>query len=164
MRPDSLNMFSPKMLKTLQLVGMFLWTIAFFLPACDTLQSHGDDPFLGWQCADLTLRMMGPVTNEAIVHGWTRPLMILSGWTNPLTLSYLVVSLMNRWHTSMRYLALGIIVCLIASWLFLFIIAHMMVLIGHFLWVAGILLILLPEWSRLRGLVGNNTAKIDAAI
>lgn len=138
------------MLKVFQLAGIFFWVLAFFLPACNTRGSYYDDPLYGWQCAKLTLRMMGPVSNEAIAHGWFRTLMILSGWANPLLMIYLAIGLQHRFEIARRYLALMITACLVASWLFLFLIAHMMVLIGHFLWVVGILLILFPEWPRLR--------------
>lgn len=135
-------------LRSLQLLGVGIWLVAFFMPCCNSPSWPKDDPFYGWQCAKLTLQMMGPVSKHALIQGWDRVLMVVSGWTNPLLLVYLAASLHAQWGKVRTYFAIAIGACLIASWLFLFVGSGLVVLIGHYLWALGILLIVSPTWLR----------------
>jgi zinc transporter ZupT len=71
-------------------------------------------------------------------------LAVLSGWINPLIVLYLVLLLIPilRWP---RRIVAGIITAFIAgTWVF-FVLYPLVPLIGHVLWIAGILMILAGE-------------------
>jgi hypothetical protein len=70
--------------------------------------------------------------------------LILSGWVNPLVLLYLVFSIWRRFVRIRRVLAAAVVVCIMATWVFFFKSA-MIPLVGHFVWVAGGLMILAGE-------------------
>jgi hypothetical protein len=70
--------------------------------------------------------------------------LVLSGWVNPLAVVYLLFTLGSRYLNVRRILAVSLLICLIATWIFLAK-APMVPLVGHYLWVAGLLLIISPE-------------------
>jgi hypothetical protein len=74
--------------------------------------------------------------------------LILSGWVNPLVLLYLFFCIWRKFVRTRRVLAVAILICFVATWIF-FVKAPMVPLIGHFLWVAGGLMILAGEVGRL---------------
>jgi hypothetical protein len=126
-----------------RLVGVCVYVGAFFLPACkEAVAPGGDTPTVlqGSRCAWITLVN---TMNPEIWHS-KYLLAILSGWINPLLLLYLVFLLFQKFLWPRRVVA-GVIVAFIAgTWVF-FDLAHLVPVIGHFLWIAGILLILAGE-------------------
>ena len=76
--------------------------------------------------------------------------LVLSGWVNPLVVMYLLFLLGARFVVARRVVAAAILVCLMATWIFLAK-APMIPLVGHFLWVGGIFLVLAPEVFTLFG-------------
>jgi hypothetical protein len=70
--------------------------------------------------------------------------LILSGWVNPLVVLYLFFCIWRKFVRIRRVLAEAIVICFVATWIFL-VKAPMVPLIGHFLWVAGALMILVGE-------------------
>jgi len=70
--------------------------------------------------------------------------LILSGWINPLVLLYLPFCVWASFLRICRILAAAIMPCIAATWAFFFK-ATMFPLIGHFTWIAGILLIVSPK-------------------
>ena len=126
-----------------RLLGLGIYVTAFFLPACrEAVGTGGDLPavFRGYTCAWITL------VNTFSAEVWRSKelLAILSGWINPLLLLYLasLLSSMLRWP---RRIVAGTILLLIAGTWVYFSLAHLVPLIGHFLWIAGILLLLAGE-------------------
>jgi hypothetical protein len=135
------------------LAGMALFAAAFFLPAVRSPgTSAGSGPMIGWMCALVAASATGGIfrASAATIQGKEVPgivCLILSGWVNPLVVFYLVASIWRRLITIRRVLAAAILVCIAATWIFFFK-APMIPLIGHYLWVAGALMILAGEILR----------------
>jgi len=66
-----------------------------------------------------------------------------------LMLLYIFFSFFPRFRLVRRILAVAVLICIAATWTF-FYLAHLIPLIGHFLWIGGILMILAPEVTGLR--------------
>ena len=142
-----------KALFPVQICGLTLYIGAFFLPSCGSpdarvMISTGPDAnvMLGWQCAWIvTLLSFAP-------RGWTfaHLLLALTACVNPLVLVYMVFSLSDWLPRTRRYLAIGVVCCLAACGVFLFHELPVVVLIGYYAWVAGILVLLVPSLFPLR--------------
>ena len=129
-----------------RILGLLVFIAAFFLPACREVATPGGDApdvFLGSRCAWMTL------VNTFSHEIWHSKyfLAVLSGWINPLLLLYLVLLLFPKLFWPRRIVA-GAIVAFIARTWVLFAIIPLVPLIGHVLWIAGILLILAGEAMR----------------
>jgi hypothetical protein len=68
----------------------------------------------------------------------------MSGWINPLIVLVLLASFSRRLLMARRVMGVVVLVCMAATWTF-FAQQKLVPLLGHFLWIAGALLILLPE-------------------
>jgi hypothetical protein len=129
------------------LAGIALFAAAFFLPAVRSPGSGaGSRPMVGWMCAFVAASATGGIfrASASTIQGKDVPgivCLILSGWVNPLVVFYLFASIWPRLVAIRRVLAAAILVCIAATWIFLFK-APMIPLIGHYLWVAGALIIL----------------------
>jgi hypothetical protein len=129
-----------------QLLGIALFAVAFFLPAVSTGPGA---PLKGWECAVLAL------ANVIHAETYRSPsfLAAMSGLINPFILLYLLGSLIPPFRRSRALstvrilLAVLIVLGMIATWIF-FAVAHLSPRIGHFLWIAGALLILCGELRR----------------
>lgn len=138
--------------RILKVVGIVLFVAAFYLPAvrdAHTVTGSGSDPIAGWTCAAVAgsasagiLQLFGPGWQGKEIAGSI--CLILSGWVNPLVLLYLVFSIWRKFVRIRRALAVAILICFAATWFFLFK-TPMIPLIGHFVWVAGTLMILAGE-------------------
>jgi hypothetical protein len=134
----------------LQSLGLCIFVAAFYLPAVRGVETGpGNGPLTGWMCAEVALGATGGIfhTASAATEGKDLPgivCLILSGWVNPLMLLYLVFSFWRKFMRIRRVLAVAILVCFAATWVFFFK-AQMIPLIGHFMWVAGALMILTAE-------------------
>jgi uncharacterized membrane protein len=136
-------------------VGILLFAVAFFLPAvrdAHTVTGSGSAPMTGWMCATVAgsasagiLHLFGPGAQGKETAGVI--CLILSGWVNPLVLLYLLSCISQKFVRIRRVLAVAILICFAATWFFLFKVP-MTPLIGHFLWVAGALMILAGEVVR----------------
>jgi hypothetical protein len=129
-----------------RILGLLVFIAAFFLPACREVATPGGDApdvFLGSRCAWMTL------VNTFSHEIWHSKyfLAVLSGWINPLLLLYLFLLLFPKLFWPRRIVA-GAIVAFIAGTWVLFAIIPLVPLIGHVLWIAGILLILAGEAMR----------------
>ncbi|MGP8269424.1 MAG: hypothetical protein ACLQLH_05105 [Terracidiphilus sp.] len=71
-------------------------------------------------------------------------LVVTSGLINPLILIYLPFSFFPRFKRVRLVLAAVVVVCMAATWAY-FWITHLVPLIGHFMWIAGALMILAGE-------------------
>ncbi len=120
--------------------------VAFALPAV-----KGPDVLSGWLCAVTAAMATGSLIRGGLSPGsdaFGSLCLVLSGWVNPLVVIYLLFLLSERFRVARRVTVAAILVCLIATWIFLAM-APMIPLIGHFLWVGGIFLILGPEFFML---------------
>jgi hypothetical protein len=116
-------------------LGATVYAISFALPAV-TDRAYPATPVSGWLCAWVTLA-------SAINPERTSLLLSAIGLINPMALTYVVLRLIRTLPRLRRVLAI-ITLCLIPlSW---YLIAHgLKIQIGHIAWVAGLLLMLLPE-------------------
>jgi hypothetical protein len=142
--------------RIVRLAGIVVFVVAFFLPAvreAHTAGGPGSGPMIGWMCA-----LSASLATAGIFHVAHSGLngkdvagmicLILSGWVNPLVLFYLVFCIWRKFVRIRRVLAVAILICLVATWIFL-VKAPMIPLIGHFMWVAGALMILSGEVAGL---------------
>lgn len=125
------------------MLGLCLFTVAFFLPAIRV--EPGAPPMKGWECATITL------TSVIRLETWRSSAFLgaLSGLINPLIVLYLIFALIPPFRRSplscVRKLTAALIVlCMAATWTF-FVMAHIIPLIGHVLWIAGALIILIAD-------------------
>ena len=108
-------------------VGFALYSVGFFLPAVDQWK--------GWDCAWLAL--------EYWHADKVSPLVLFGGLINPLGVVYLLLALLNVASKICAVLATAMLVCIPLTW---FALDRMdaKVHVGHYFWIAGILLMLSP--------------------
>ncbi len=128
-------------------VGFAVYLIAFFLPAVKA--TDGDVAGLqGWVCAAWSL-----VLSFAVLRGGLQSLkpdhflLILSGLVNPLMVVYLGLWAWPRFARIRMGIGAAVGAGLVSSWVYL-VTQKFALLAGHFLWVAGILIILSTEIGR----------------
>jgi hypothetical protein len=128
-------------------IGFCIYVAAFLLPA---IQPPGAKiaPVAGWLCALIALAPLA-----ALVRGqWQGVqlealLMAVSGLTNPFLLVYLVLRIWPRLVKSRRVVGLLVLAGIVSSWMVMSK-SSFKPMIGHFLWIAGIVIILATEvWS-----------------
>jgi hypothetical protein len=128
-----------------RIVGFLVYVAAFFLPAVREVATGGDAPDVlqGSRCAWVTL------VNSFSHELWHSQnfLAILSGWINPLIVLYLIFLVFPRFKWPRRIVAGLIVLFIVGTWVF-FYLYPLVPLAGHFLWIAGILLILAGELRR----------------
>jgi len=142
----SLSTGSPTMRRAVliaRLVGFCAYVWAFFLPACRQVATPGagaPDVYRGYSSAWITL------VNSLSREMWHSKdcLAILSGWINPLILLYLLFLLFPSFRWPRRIVAGAIVAFIAGTWVF-FALFPLVPLVGHVLWVVGILLILAGE-------------------
>lgn len=132
------------------LVGLCLLVPAFFLPAITT-GPPGSEPGsqVGWVCAVMATASLAGIFKGSIASATSDILCLMaSGLVNPLLLLYLFFCIWPRLVWIRLALALIVVAGVVSSWEF-FYLSHFTPKIGHFLWVAGILVILAGELARL---------------
>ena len=133
-----------------RIAGLSLFAIAFFLPACDAAFPGS---LRGYLCAWITFSSVGGFFQAHPDDLLATFLLSVSGWVNPLVLLYLLSVVWRQTARIRPVLVLAILLCLVTAWAVIFwghslIGVHLRPLIGHYLWTAGILLILAPEALR----------------
>ena len=123
-----------------RLVGLCIYVWAFFLPAVREVAAPGGDApemLKGSRCAWITL------VNTLNPEMWHSKyfLAVFSGWINPLLVLYLIFLLFPIFRWPRRIVAVIIVAFIIGTWVF-FAKYPLVPLVGHFLWIGGILLIL----------------------
>ncbi|MGA3263099.1 MAG: hypothetical protein ABSC47_03530 [Terracidiphilus sp.] len=133
---------TPRTILIVRMLGLCIFIAAFFLPACRDAGSVNayTNIFKGWECAQITLS----ATFQRDTYEDLNFLAVMSGWINPLILIYLPFSFFPKFKRVRRSLAAAVLVCMAATWVF-FIVARIVPLIGHFMWIAGALMILAGE-------------------
>jgi hypothetical protein len=133
---------TPRTILIVRMLGLCIFIAAFFLPACRDAGPVNayTNIFKGWECARITLSAMFQKDTYEDLNF----LAVMSGWINPLILIYIPFSFFPRFKIVRRSLAAAVLVCMAATWVF-FIVAHIVPLIGHFMWITGALMILAGE-------------------
>ncbi len=133
---------TPRTILICRILGLVIFAAAFLLPACREAGPVNafTNTFKGWECAKITFT----ATFEKDSYESWDFLAVMSGWINPLILIYMPFSFFPRFKKVRRSLTVGVLVCMAATWTF-FIVAHLVPLIGHFMWIAGALMILAAE-------------------
>ncbi len=125
----------------IRVVGLAVFAVAFLLPALG-LDPHDEHPLMGWKCASIALTM--PFSKEATFN-LDVILVSLSGWLNLFVILYLVFCLFKQLKMA-RWVLVGLSAAsMISTWVF-FGRQHYVPLMGHFLWIAGAVIIILPEF------------------
>ncbi len=132
----------PRNILICQMLGLCIFVAAFFLPACrEAGPAHAfRATFRGWECANMTIS----AAFEKDTYESSDFLVVTSGLINPLILIYLPFSFFPRFKRVRLVLAAVVVVCMAATWAY-FWITHLVPLIGHFMWIAGALMILAGE-------------------
>ena len=129
-------------------LGVALFAVSYFLPAVAGSHSDGDSMMRGYVCAGQTLSILWGCV-KSLFHGredgwWGFGWVVgLSGMNNLLVPIYLLTR--NRWK---RGVGIGIVLCGGVAVPVSLISLKMHALAGCYLWLAGTLLILLPEILR----------------
>ena len=134
---------NPRAVRLGRIIGLGIFAIAFLLPACKFVGERSElinlGTYSGWKCAEFSLMLV------IVPETYRSPLLlaVLGGLVNPMLLFYLAF-FRPRFGRIRRVLAGAIVACLIATWIF-FAMNQFLPLIGHVLWVVGILMILSGE-------------------
>lgn len=144
MSPRSWLRANPQAERLGRITGLGVFAIAFLLPACKFIGERSElinlGTYSGWKCAQLSLTLaIVPETYHSLLL-----LALLGGLVNPLLALYFALY-RPRFARIRRILTWAIFACLIATWVF-FAMDRFLPLIGHVLWVAGILMILAGEF------------------
>ena len=132
----------PRAILICQILGLGIFAAAFFLPAVRDAGplTSASSIFKGWECAKIaTTVMFQKDTYES--SGF---LAVMSGWINPMILLYMGSSFAAKFARVRRILAIAIPICMLGTWIF-FAVEHLVPMIGHFMWIAGALMILAAE-------------------
>lgn len=129
-------------------LGLGLFIAGFFLPAVrfppdPRPEAHWgpgamSHEFAGYECAEVTLAGVAAFFRHPNAEAIP---VALTGWINPLLLLYLLSCAARRLNRVRPFLAGAIVVCCLAMWIELAA-EHVALLAGHYLWIAGIVLIL----------------------
>lgn len=145
-----------KAVRIVQAVGMVIFVAAFFLPAVrdpGSVPGPGSKPLLGWQCALFAAAATGTLRQWNNANSAKEAVgsicLVLSGWVNPLIFFYLICSIWRSLVVLRRVFAVAIVLCYIATWIFLAQ-APMVPRVGHYLWALGGFLILAGELAPKR--------------
>ncbi len=143
MSPSTRTAWISRSVVTGRLLGFCIYLWAFFLPAVrEAIPPDGSTPEIlrGSRCAWITLvNTLSP----AIWHSKDF-LAVLSGWINPLLALYLFFLLFRSFRWPRRLVAGLIVAFMSGTWVYFYLVP-LIPLRGHFLWIAGILLILAGE-------------------
>jgi hypothetical protein len=132
----------PRAILICQVLGLCIFVAAFFLPAVRDAGplTNKSDIFKGWECAKIAASAMF----QRDTYASSGFLAVMSGWINPMILAYLGFAFTRDFGSARRILAVAILGCMVATWIF-FAVEHLIPMIGHFMWIAGALIILSAE-------------------
>lgn len=145
MRSQSENQPSRWILWVVGFLGLCIFAFAFLQPAVRAGEGTSAIVFPGWKCASVALTETMALVGKS---GLEKPsfevlLVIFSGWINPLVLLLFLSSFWRVLLVLRRILAVTVLLCMVATWTF-FHMQKVTPLMGHFLWIAGALLVLAP--------------------
>lgn len=127
----------------LRTLGLAIFILAFFEPA---VRAGESDVLSGWKCATIATTESMTLFGKpgAGQHQFIEYLAAFSGWINPLIVLVILASPVRVLLMVRRIFAVIIVLCMAGTWV-LFSQQHIVPLIGHFLWIAGALLVIVPE-------------------
>lgn len=134
---------APGTIRWLRILGYLIYITAFFLPAVRQVATPGagsPDTYKGWFCAWIT------IINTLNRQMWMSRdfLAILSGWINPLLFLYVASLFSRKLRLFRRIVAVLIVLFIVGTWVYFYLVP-LIPLIGHVLWIVGILLVLAGE-------------------
>lgn len=126
-------------------LGLCIFALAFLQPAVRAGEGTSAIVFSGWKCASIalteTVALVGKSASES--PSFEVVLVAMSGWINPLVLLIFLCSFSRVLLVLRRILALLVLLCMAATWTF-FHMQKVTPLFGHFLWIAGALMVSVP--------------------
>ena len=129
--------------------GLLLYGVTFALPA---VSAPDTSPIPGWGCA-FYVTIMQPWTRDNVALLHTEPLTyiptVMTGWINPLFLVTTILSLFRRASALVSVLSIIILLLVPLCWV-VFHFENVRPRAGHFLWILGMLLVLLSARLRRR--------------
>jgi len=139
---------APGTIRLLRFLGYLVYITAFFLPAVRQVAAPGagaPDTYKGWFCAWVT------IINTLNHEMWQSKdfLAILSGWINPLLFLYVASLFSRKLRLFRRIVAVVIVLFIVGTWVYFYLVPLIPV-IGHVLWIVGILLVLAGEVLKMR--------------
>jgi hypothetical protein len=131
--------------RIIQALGVCIFAVSFFLPACRDMKTGAIGRagiMRGYECAV-----------DALTWGFAYlwhlhpigPLLLLSDLINLLVPAYLFFSFATDRKVARRRIAMFTLACMVATWSSL-VFFKLVPLVGHFLWIAGALLVIVPQW------------------
>ncbi|HTB97573.1 MAG TPA: hypothetical protein VK716_11230 [Terracidiphilus sp.] len=135
-----------KALRVLRIMGMFLFAVAFFLPAVHINESPSMDVY-GWNCCFSTIFFsilgIGGLAKAGAQAAPNAFIFLLSASASPLVGAYFL-SMRSSLMLLRGVLCIGIVAGVAASSVVISQL-NMTPLVGHFVWMAGIALLLIVE-------------------
>ncbi len=127
----------------IRILGLAIFVYAFFEPAVRAEQTM---VLSGWKCASIaTSATLALVKQPNAGHQpFVQYLAMFSGWINPLIVLVILASPIRALFILRRIFGVIVVLCMIATWV-LFAQEKIVPLTGHFLWIAGAVLVLVPE-------------------
>jgi hypothetical protein len=145
---SALNAVNPPrwIVAVIRLAGLAIFALAFLQPAVQREQST----YAGWKCASVaTSFAQNLIMHPGAHHESFEFLAALSGLINPLVILVILASPICAMLIIRRIFAVVIVLCMISTWV-LFSQQHISPLAGHIMWVAGALLVVVPDAFRRR--------------
>ena len=137
----------------LRIVGLLLFVSSYFLPAVMNSQSSGrpmDTALAGWSCAYFSMVFLVLTINN-LVHGrahreWIGILIGVSGLINLLVPAFLIIRSF-AWKSGLAIVTTLLVIFVVPVTLH---VLEMRATVGCYLWLSGILLVLLFEFLPLK--------------
>jgi hypothetical protein len=130
-----------------RIAALAVFAVSFALPAIRMDSSGpGNQPLKGWMCASFA-SVLGP---KALVQSLSQGvrsedvLIVLGGLVNYLFLALLVLGFWRRLVRTRLVIGALMLPCFVSTWIF-FASSKTTPLIGHFLWIAGAALLVVPD-------------------
>ena len=130
-----------------RIAALVLFGVSFALPAIrPATAGAAAQPIPGWTCA-MFASILGPKALVQSIGQGVRPediLIPVSGLINYLFLFVFVLSFWRRLVRTRLLLGALLLPCFVGTWIF-FSISKITPLAGHYLWIAGAILLLVPD-------------------
>ena len=131
----------------IRIAALIVFGVSFALPAIRPADAGASaQPIAGWTCALFASILAPKALASSIGQGIQRDAILVpvSGLVNYLFLAVLVLSSWRRLVRTRLIVGALMILCFIATWVF-FATSKVTPLVGHYLWIAGAILFLVPD-------------------
>lgn len=130
-----------------RIAALVIFAVSFALPAIRPAEADASaQPIAGWTCA-VFASILGPKALVQSIGQGIRPeeiLIPISGLTNDLFLLILVLSFWRRMLRARLAFGMLYLLCFLDTWIF-FAVSKTTPLVGHYVWIAGAILFLVPD-------------------